>query len=94
MHWIKRLFAPHVVVMSRPYSDGKVWSYIFGNESKYELRKFQTAEDANASYNSTLTGLQLGSPDVNIKLIKLNIEQARAVAERAAFYPGVIKQHL
>jgi hypothetical protein len=94
MHWIKRLFSPHIVALSRPYSDGKSWSYIVGDESKYELRKFQTAEDAYGSYNATLTGLRLGSPELNIKLIKLDIQQARAVAEEAASYHGVIGRHL
>jgi hypothetical protein len=94
MHWIKRLFAPHIIALSRPYSDGKSWSYIVGDENKYELRKFQTAEDAYGSYNATLTGLRLGSPEVNIKLIKFDIEQARAVAEKAASYHQVIERQL
>ena len=94
MHWIERLFAPHIVALSEPYSDGESWSYIFGNERKCELRKFQSAEAAYGSYNATLMAVQLGSPEVHIKLIKLNTEQARSVAEQTVSYHGVIERHL
>lgn len=93
MRWINSLFAPHIVAMSEPVSDGLCWSYIFGDENKFELRKFQTAEDAYSSYRITLVGLSLGSPESSIKLIKLDVEQARAVRGEAS-YRAAIESHL
>ena len=93
MPWIKRLFAPHIVAMSEPDSDGLCWSYIFGDENKFELRKFQTAEDTYSSYRITLVGLSLGSPETSSKLIKLDVEQVRAVRGEAS-YCAAIESHL
>ncbi len=94
MHWIRRFFGPHVVAMSEPYSDGNTWSYIFGDEKKFKLRNFQTAEDAYSSYSATLTGLRLGSPGISIKLIKLDAEQAQALARAEVPYHEMIEPHL
>ena len=94
MRSINSLFAPHIVAMSEPDSDGLCWSYIFGDENKFELRKFRAAEDAHSSYSATLTGLWLGSPEINIKLIKLDNERARSVTEEAVFYHEMIERHL
>lgn len=94
MHWIRRFFGPHIVAMSEPYSDGEIWLYILGDEKKFKLRKFKTAEDAYSSYTATLTGLRLGSPEISIKLIKLNTEQARAIARAEASYREIIESHL
>jgi hypothetical protein len=80
--------------MSEPYSDGETWLYIFGDEKKFRLRKFQTAEDAYSSYTAMLTGLRLGSPEISVKLIKLNTEQARAIVRAEAAYHEVIESHL
>jgi hypothetical protein len=94
MNWLSRLFSPHIVALSEPYSDGESWSYVFGNETKFEIRKFRTAEDAHRSYTATLMGLRLGSPEVSIKLINLGVEQTRAVAQAEASYREIIQTHL
>ncbi len=94
MGWIKRLFAPHIVVMSKPYSNGKNWSYIFGDENSFELRKSQTEEDAYSSYRATLTGIQLGPAVIYIRLIELDVEQAQAVEREADSYLKVIERNL
>lgn len=85
MRWIKRLFAPYIVVVSEPYSDGQKWSYIFGVDNRFELRTFKSYELAFDSHRSTMTGLSLGSPEIPIKLIRLNAEQARAVQGEVAY---------
>ena len=85
MRWIKRVFDPFIVVVSEPYLDGLDWSYLFGDEKKFELRKFRTADDAYNSYKITLTGLSLGSPVVSIKIIKLDVDQARAIRGEVSY---------
>jgi len=93
MRWIKRLFAPYIVAVSEPYSDGQRWSYIFGDENKFELRTFQNSELAFDSHRITLAGLSLGSPEISIKLIRLDAEQARAVQDEVA-YRALIESYL
>ena len=85
MRWIKRVVAPYVVVVSEPYSHDQKWSYLFGDENRFELRTFKCFELAFDSHRITLAGLCLGSPEVSIKLIKLNAEQARAVQDEVAY---------
>lgn len=93
MRWIKRLLAPYIVAVSEPFSDGQKWSYIFGDENKFELRTFQNSEAAFDSHRITLVGLSLGSPEISIKLIRLDAEQARAVQDEVA-YRALIKSYL
>ena len=85
MRWFKRVFAPHVVVVSEPYLDEFGWSYLFGDETKFELRKFHTANDAYNSYKITLMGLSLGAPEIFIKVIKIDVNQARAVRGEVSY---------
>lgn len=93
MRWIKRLFAPYIVAVSEPFSDGQKWSYIFGDGNKFELRTFQNSEPAFDSHRITLAGLRLGSPEISIKLIRLDAEQARAVQDEVA-YRALIESYL
>jgi hypothetical protein len=85
MRWIKSLFAPHIVALSEPYTDGHKWSYIFGDEKRFELRTFQDAESAFGNHKITLAGLSMGSPWISIKLIELDAEKARAVHDGANY---------
>ena len=85
MRWFKCMFAPHVVVMSEPYEDGVGWSYLFGDKERYELRKFPAADEAYKSYKATLLGLGMGSPEISIKLIRLNVDQVRGVSGEASY---------
>jgi hypothetical protein len=85
MRWIKRLFAPYIVVMCEPFSDGQRWSYIFGDERRFDLRTFKNYEAAFESHTATLVGLSLGSPQISIKLIKLDVEQVRGVHDEVAY---------
>ncbi len=93
MRWIKRLFAPYIVAVSGRFSDGQKWSYIFGDENKFKLRTFQNSELAFDSYRTTLVGLSLGSPEISIKLVRLDAEQARAVQDEVA-YRALIESYL
>ena len=94
MRWFKRAVGPHIVVVSEPYSDGEGWSYIFGDEYRFTLRKFQSAEGAYDSYSAMLTGLRLGSPEISIKLVKLNVEQAQALVRAEVSYYKILEPHL
>lgn len=94
MNWFSRLFSPHIVALSEPYSDGENWSYIFGDETKFEIRKFATTEDAHGSYTAMLMGLRLGAPEVPIKLINLTVDQTRAIMGAGAKYREIIETHL
>jgi hypothetical protein len=94
MSWLRSLFGPHIVALSEPYSDGGSWSYIFGNETEFEIRKFPTAEDAHDSYAAALMGLRVGSPEVSLKLINLDLEQTRSVAWAGTSYREIIAIHL
>ena len=85
MRWIKRLFTPYIVAVSEPFLDGQRWSYIFGDENKFKLRTFQNSEIAFDSYKITLSGLSSGSPEIPIKLIRLDAEQAHAVQDEVAY---------
>jgi hypothetical protein len=84
MRWIKRLFAPYIVAVSEPFSDGQKWSYIFGDENRFELRTFQNSGLAFDSHRITLVGLSL-APEISIKLIRLDAEQARVVQDEVAY---------
>jgi hypothetical protein len=85
MRWMKSLFGPHIVALSEPYMDGRKWSYIFGDEKRFELRTFQDAESAFGSHRITLGGLRMGSPWISIKLIELDAEKVRAVHDDASY---------
>ncbi len=93
MRWIKRLFAPYIVVVSEPFSDGLIWSYIFGDENRFELRTFQSAESVFNSHTITLTALRLGAPEIFINLIILGSEQARALQDEKS-YRALIESYL
>lgn len=84
---------PHRVVVSEPYSDRQRWSYIFGDENKFELRTFQNAESAFKNHMTTLTALHLGAPEIFIKLIRLDAEQARALQDEDS-YGALIEPYL
>lgn len=94
MTWFGRLFGAHIVALSEPYSDNEGWSYIFGDATKFEIRTFPTAEDAHSSYDTTLMGLRVSSPEVPIKLINLGIEQTRAIVQAEISYREIIETHL
>jgi hypothetical protein len=94
VRWFKRAFGPHIVVVSEPYSDGNGWSYILGDEYRFRFRKLQSAEAAYDSYSAMLTGLRLGSPEMSIKLVKLNVEQAQALVRAEVSYYTMLEPHL
>ncbi len=94
MRWFKRAFGPHMVVMSEPYSDGEGWSYILGDEYRFRLRKFQSPEGAYDSYSAMLTGLRLGSPEISIKLVKIDVGQAQALVRSEVPYCKLLEPHL
>ena len=85
IRWIKSLFAPHIVALSEPCTDGHKWSYIFGDEKRFELRTFQDAESAFGCHRITLGGLRMGSPWVSIKLIELDAGKVRAVHDDVSY---------
>ena len=94
MTWFKGFLGPHIVVVSEPYLEGESWFYIFGDEKKFRLRKFSTADEAHNNHRASLTGLRLGSAEFSIKLIELNAEQARAVALYGASYRETVALHI
>jgi hypothetical protein len=92
--WFGRLFSRGLVVLSKPYSDGESWVYLFGDERTFELRKFTTAADAQSGYEVVLAGLRSGAPEISIRLINLDVEEARLLARAPGRYPEVINRHL
>jgi hypothetical protein len=66
---------------------------LVSDENKFKLRTFQNSELAFDSHSVTLIGLRLGSPEISIKLIRLDAEQAHAVQDEVA-YRALIESYL
>lgn len=91
MRWLKRWFEPHVVVISEPFEgSGCCGAYVFGNQHSFEVREFVSIVEAQNHYEAVLLGLELGSPEISIRLIKIPPQQARALALGMVCYRKLI----
>ncbi len=93
MRWL-RLFGAQIVVISEPYPDGDCWQYIFGDEKTFQLRRFASATDARNNHRTTLAGLGLGAPEISVRLIKLDPDQARSLVLGEVSYQQLIESRL
>jgi hypothetical protein len=86
MRWFKRWFGPHKVVISEPFEGSGCCAYVFGNQHNFQVREFVNIVEAQKHYEAVLLGLELGFPEVSIRVIKINPQQARALALGRTWY--------
>jgi hypothetical protein len=70
--------------MCEPYQADCAWDYLFGDEKNFQVRKFESREVAYRSYRITILGLQ-SAPEISVRLIRLPLEQVRAVKNLAEY---------
>jgi hypothetical protein len=81
---IKQLFSPHLLVTSQPYERGREWVYFFGNEQGFEIRGFESQEQATSSRRLLLSAIDM-APEVSTRRFVISSAKAQSVRDMESY---------
>lgn len=82
--WIRQSLAPHAIITSEPYAHGREWAYFFGNDDGFEIRAFQTEEEAVSSRKLLLSTFHI-APEISIEQFVITPSTARSITTRERY---------
>jgi hypothetical protein len=81
---IKQLFSAHLLITSQPYHRGREWVYFFGNEQGFEIRGFQSLEEATLSRRLLLSAIHM-APEISTRRFVISTAKAESVRDMDSY---------